>query len=353
MAILLAQTPKGLSTFLAPMRQPSPDNEKLNGIHIQRLKTKFGTKSLPTAELELIGTRAHLIGSEGHGIPEISTILNISRLWSAVSAVGYLGRGIAIVKAWAGVREVGKKGVLNENPLFMNTLAKVAGEYHKMMLFTFYVAYLVGLDEHPPSSSTSSHELQPDTPSDTSLLLRVLTPILKAAVCKTSTINLHECMEAFGGVGYLDNTENESINISRLYRDCCVLSIWEGTTDVLSSDTIRVLTGKRGKGVIGALNRLFGDNKSWQKLRERLESGGVENLLPKGRELVFEMADLIMVLLLKVDAASDGHVAVGKILARCGGSGALLRKAEDELVLNQLIIYGKPVGRNELQRPKL
>ena len=80
---------------------------ELNGIVIQRLKNKFGTKSLPTAELELSGTRAYLIGEEGRGIQEISTILDITRLYSAVSAVGYLGRGLAIARSFATPRFLG------------------------------------------------------------------------------------------------------------------------------------------------------------------------------------------------------------------------------------------------------
>jgi alkylation response protein AidB-like acyl-CoA dehydrogenase len=229
MSILLAQTPKGLSTFFAPMRRPisnsSASEQEMNGINIQRLKNKFGTKSLPTAELELIGTRAFLIGKEGQGIQEISTILNITRLWSAMSAVGYLSRGLAIARSYATVREVGagkgKRVMLKDNVLHMNTLAKITGDYHAMILFTFFVAYLMGMEEHPESRSSETSTsparnlLRPSTPKDTSLLLRVLTSILKAAVCKRSIHSLQECMEALGGIGYLENVENEALNIAR------------------------------------------------------------------------------------------------------------------------------------------
>jgi alkylation response protein AidB-like acyl-CoA dehydrogenase len=207
-----------------------------NGIYIQRLKNKFGTKSLPTAELELRNTRAHLIGTEGRGIHEISTILNISRLWSSVSAVGYLGRGIAIVKAWAKVRRVAKGQLLKDNDLHMSTLATIVSDYHTSMLFVFLVAYLTGIEEHADAlevAETYQPRIRPKSLSHTQALLRVMTSILKAVVCKKSIHGLQECMEALGGVGYLDNSENESINIARLYRDCCVLSIWEGTTDGL------------------------------------------------------------------------------------------------------------------------
>jgi alkylation response protein AidB-like acyl-CoA dehydrogenase len=65
MTMLLAQTGKGLSAFMVPMRRAAGGHStgsdtvdaqtasELNGIRIQRLKNKMGTKGLPTAELEL------------------------------------------------------------------------------------------------------------------------------------------------------------------------------------------------------------------------------------------------------------------------------------------------------------
>ncbi|RSL55345.1 hypothetical protein CEP54_009408 [Fusarium duplospermum] len=69
--MLLAQTPKGLSAFCVPMRREAGTGSELNGIRIQRLKNKMGTKGLPTAELELQGPRGWLVGEEGKGIKEI------------------------------------------------------------------------------------------------------------------------------------------------------------------------------------------------------------------------------------------------------------------------------------------
>ncbi|CEG64761.1 hypothetical protein RMATCC62417_01680 [Rhizopus microsporus] len=46
---------KGLSLFVARMRNP---DGTLNGVRVHRLKNKYGTKGLPTAELELSGMNA-------------------------------------------------------------------------------------------------------------------------------------------------------------------------------------------------------------------------------------------------------------------------------------------------------
>ena len=87
MAILLAQTQRGISCFFAPMRLRVDDREEMNGIRIQRLKSKMGTRALPTAELELEGMRAYLLGEEGRGVKVISGMLNVTRVHNSGDAV--------------------------------------------------------------------------------------------------------------------------------------------------------------------------------------------------------------------------------------------------------------------------
>ena len=53
MAVLLARTENGVSAFYAPLRRrnpTSPDRTESNGVTIQRLKPKLGTRALPTAD---------------------------------------------------------------------------------------------------------------------------------------------------------------------------------------------------------------------------------------------------------------------------------------------------------------
>lgn len=49
---------KGLSLYIAEMRQP---DGQLNGVRVHRLKDKYGTKGLPTAELQLSGMKANMV----------------------------------------------------------------------------------------------------------------------------------------------------------------------------------------------------------------------------------------------------------------------------------------------------
>lgn len=51
-----------------------------------------------------------------------------------------------------------------------------------------------------------------------------------------------EGLESFGGMGYLEDS-----GIPRLLRDAQVLSIWEGTTNILGLDVLRAISKSNGQ----------------------------------------------------------------------------------------------------------
>lgn len=388
MTVLLAKTPRGLSAFFAPMRRHAPGattmagrsldtGTELNGVRIQRLKNKMGTRSLPTAELELRGMRAWLLGEEGRGIQQISTVLSITRIYSAVSAAGFLGRGVSIAKGFAKVRSVGAgKGgrmVLADSALHMRTLADVTVEYHGLTHLSMLSAYVLGMEEHPDEDALVPASLARITPEKRHVapLLRVLTQIAKAYVCKSAIALLYGCMESLGGVGYLENEEMEYLNIAKLYRDCCVLAIWEGTTDVLSTDFVRAVKHpKGGKASIEALDSFISKSgisaaegserlggwkpmKAWEGVKERLERETQEELMGDARGILWVVAEVLVTVLLFVDAESDGSEVAADVLRRfvairkLGGEEAAVCAEKGEggrLRKDQLIVYGEDSG---------
>jgi len=269
MAIVLGKTNNGLSIFYAPTKirvrkRQGQDATLPNGIHVRRLKSKLGTKAVPTAELELESVRGYLIGKEGDGIREISQMLNITRVNNAVTCMGFYGRGIAISKAFASTRNMVGKGSrrnLATIPLHVHTMAQEQVTYRAHMAMTFFVAYLLGISERGFSyvngTSIATERLKPATTEDASLLLRFLTPVNKALTAKAAIAGLQECLESLGGIGYLENEESPEFNIARLYRDVNVCSIWEGTTDVLGTDFVKVVKGRHGTDTLLAMDRWF------------------------------------------------------------------------------------------------
>jgi alkylation response protein AidB-like acyl-CoA dehydrogenase len=97
MTLLLAKTPgaEKVSLFWARVKH---DDGTLNGVRIIRLKDKFGTKTIPTAELELTGMKgAVMVGKEGEGVKVISEVLNITRIHCAIGCITQMRRAFDIV----------------------------------------------------------------------------------------------------------------------------------------------------------------------------------------------------------------------------------------------------------------
>lgn len=323
-----------LSCFFAPTRKFVNGKEEMNGIRMQRLKNKLGTKALPTAELELRGMRAWLVGEEGRGVAQISTVLNITRLYNAISSSGQVGRSLAIVRAFARVRKFPSKkapeNVLREIPLFAKSLAGVSVMSRADTLLTHFVAALVGAADHPGSPTAP---IIPNDPEAVSSLVRIVTPITKAYSAKHAIWGVQECMESLGGVGYMENVENQEINLARMFRDVNVLSIWEGTTDVLSTDTVKVLRGKKGPHVVETLSAwiehalTLGNGAAldeqkkairtaWAQVREHVTNMSQDEALARGRHILWQLGDILSATLLVADAERDGDAVAQEIARR-------------------------------------
>jgi alkylation response protein AidB-like acyl-CoA dehydrogenase len=339
MAVLLARTTKGgLSAFLIPMRRKVIDDKltrnemeqevlprtELNGIRIQRLKNKLGTKSLPTAELELRGARGWLIGTEGQGVRDISAILNITRLHTGAGSVANWGRGLAICRSYSKVRKV-RGGLLQDNPAHLRWMADETTKYWAAAHFAFLGIALQGSLEqewHETVANTKATKLVPSDKSKVAVLLRLIMPVMKAQVSVASVHGLRQCMECLGGVGYCENNEDGGLlNIAKIYRDNLVNPIWEGTVSVMAEDVVRVLLdGRLGDGdvlgnvfapwvhsvlgccssVFSALSRMV--EKRLQTLLGLVHEAQKEEMLYQGRDLLDHIEFIVSSSALMYDA---------------------------------------------------
>lgn len=201
---------RGLRTFLLLTR----DNP---GFTIERLKNKLGVRSMATGEVTLDNARAEAVG----GFAAMTEMLNLSRLYNAVASVAVMGRAVYEARHFIERRQAFGRPII-EWPLAQETFFDLEAEQVAAMLLTFEavecLAKADGGDE------------------DSARLLRILTPIAKAVTGKLAVPCVSEAMELLGGNGYIE--ENP---LPRLLRDAQVLPIWEGTTNVLVLDALRVM----------------------------------------------------------------------------------------------------------------
>jgi alkylation response protein AidB-like acyl-CoA dehydrogenase len=195
-------------------------NGALNGIRIERLKDKLGTRKVPTAELLLDGVPAEVVIGTRDGTRHIAPMLQITRAWNSVTAAAFMRRGCALARAYAHERSA-FGAMLAELPLHRETLADLETETRAATLLAFELVELIGREEAG------------DIDDANRALLRLLTPIAKLLTAKQAVATVSEAIEAFGGAGYVEDT-----GLPALLRDTQVLPIWEGTTNVLALDAV-------------------------------------------------------------------------------------------------------------------
>lgn len=229
---------RGLSLFYAEVSRD--ENGQLNGIEVQRLKDKLGTRQMPTAELLLDGLPAHRLSEEGRGVASIANMLTITRIHNSVSATAAMRRVVQLARDYA-TRRIAFGKLLKDHPLHMQTLARMEVESRGAFLLVMDVCRLLGREETGIATQLETH------------LLRLLTPVVKLYTGKQAVAVVSEGLESFGGQGYIEDT-----GLPGLLRDAQVLSIWEGTTNVLSLDVLRCVA--RSTGMV--LHAYFTQTKS-------------------------------------------------------------------------------------------
>jgi putative acyl-CoA dehydrogenase len=214
-----------LSVFYLPIRN---QDGSLNGIEVEALKDKLGTKALPTAQLLLTGSKARLVGQKGKGVRTIATLFNVTRIYNTVSAASYMRRAFSLCKVYSEQREAfGKK--IGKHLLYQKSLRELEIAYQSSTLLTMYLTRLLGKEDCGISNSNEE------------ALLRILTPVAKLYTAKEAIKSASEHIEMFGGLGYLEDS-----HIPVMLRNAQVLSIWEGTTNVLSLDMLRAMEKENG-----------------------------------------------------------------------------------------------------------
>ncbi|XP_071482238.1 acyl-CoA dehydrogenase family member 11-like [Diadema antillarum] len=217
---------KGISLFYLETRNA---DGKLNGIEIQQLKNKLGTRQLPTAELLLDGTKAYRISEEGEGIRSIVPMLTLSRYHTGAFAASLMRRIVHYARDYSQRRRAFGR-LIKDWPLHMQTLSRMEVESRGALALLMESARLLGRQENGLA-----------TEEDTNLL-RLATPIFKLYTGKQAVSVCSEGLESFGGQGYIEDT-----GLPVFLRDAQVLPIWEGTTNILSLDVLRSILKSKGQ----------------------------------------------------------------------------------------------------------
>ncbi len=214
--LVLAQAPGGLSCFLVPRFRP---DGSVNALQLERLKDKLGNRSNASSEVEFASALGWLVGEEGRGVPAILEMGVYTRLDNAVATAGLMHQCVAqAIHHARGRRAFGR--LLIEQPLMRNVLADLALECEAAVMLTMRLA--------------RAYDAQAD--EGAARLRRLLTPVAKYWVCKRAPALCAETMEVLGGNGYVEDGP-----IARRLRESPLMSIWEGSGNIMCLDVLRAL----------------------------------------------------------------------------------------------------------------
>lgn len=211
---------RGLGTFLVPRHLP---DGTLNHFHIRRLKTKFGTRTMASGEIDFADAIAYQIGDVDEGFKiVVELVLNTSRWANALGSAGLLRR--AYVEAWSFARHrQAFGGPIFQYPLVQEALAEMKCDLWAMLASTLRLSYLI---ERLDLGLATTQERA---------VHRLLVNINKYQTSVQASLGIRRAQEILGGNGAI---EDFSI-IPRLYRDAVVFESWEGSHNVLCLQALR------------------------------------------------------------------------------------------------------------------
>ncbi|MEO7102340.1 MAG: acyl-CoA dehydrogenase family protein, partial [Gemmatimonadaceae bacterium] len=303
--LVLAQTEAGPGCFLMPRFAPNGD---LNAIRIQRLKDKLGDWSNASAEVELQGAVAWLIGEEGRGIATILEMVALTRQDCLIGSSAIMRQALVRAVHHAQYRTAFGKRLI-EQPLMRSVLADLSLESEAAVALSLRVARAVD------ASSRDARERA---------FARVATAIGKYYVCKRCPPVVNEAQECLGGNGYVE----ESI-LPRLYRQAPLNSIWEGSGNIQCLDVLRALAREpeTREALFDEMNSARGAHAVLDSEIDQLgvELDGGNDIEPYARRIVERMAIALQAsLLLRSDnsaiAASFCESRISGLHGACFGT---------------------------------
>ncbi|HVH33183.1 MAG TPA: acyl-CoA dehydrogenase family protein [Tahibacter sp.] len=281
--------------------EPRDAQGRWRDLVVNRLKPKLGTRELPSAETELLGLVGEPVAGLGHGVRAIAPMLNVTRSWNAVCAIATMRRAIALARDYAFKRRAFGR-LLIEHPLHRTTLAALQADFEAAFQLTFHVVELLGRAQHGKGDVAEA------------ALLRLLTPLAKLWTGKLAVAVCSEAAECLGGAGYIEDG-----GLPQLLRDAQVLPIWEGTTNVLALDVLRVL---RHPAALQAWRDTF--TAMLQDVQSPALQTACGTLRTRAQELLARLT-VLAAEPLRLEAAAR---ELAFDLARCFAGALLLRQAQ-------------------------
>lgn len=270
---------KGISLFVVPKFLPQPDGSlgARNPIHCNGIEHKMGIHANATCQMYLDGAQGWLVGEPNKGLQAMFVMMNAARLAVGVQSLGLseVAYQNAVVYAKDRLQMRSVSGV--KAPEKAADPIIVHPDVRKMLLtarayveggraLAYFAALQIDRELHHPDAEVRKEAAD---------LLALLTPITKAFLTDNGWIATSNCLQVYGGHGYIAEWGME-----QFVRDARINMIYEGTNTIQSLD----LLGRKVLMDNGARLKKFG-----KLVQDFIEEEGVKEEM---QEFINPLADL-------------------------------------------------------------
>ncbi|MGH6627158.1 MAG: acyl-CoA dehydrogenase family protein [Burkholderiaceae bacterium] len=258
--------PKGLSLFLVPKFYP--DGAR-SAVHCERIEEKMGLHGSATCVMRFDAATGWIVGEPGRGLNAMFVMMNAARLHVALQGIGLLDAAWQKADAYARERRqmrapgrgktADQADPIAEHPAMRRILDTQRAWIDGGRVLTYRTALELDMARHHPD--TQRREAAQTWCS-------LVTPVLKAAFTHQAFHGSSECLQVFGGHGYV-----REWGIEQIVRDARVTMIYEGTNEIQAIDLlVRKVLSDGGQGLSALLNELRQDpHANDEAVRARLD----------------------------------------------------------------------------------
>jgi len=241
--------PKGLSLFLVPKFYADGTR---SAVVCERIEEKMGLHGSPTCVMRFDAARGWIVGAPGKGLAAMFVMMNAARLHVALQGIGLLSAAWQKADAYAHERRqmrapgASQTSAIIDHPAVRRILDTQRAWIDGGRVMAYQTALELDIARYHPDA---------DRRQRAERWCALITPILKAACTHQAFHGGSDCLQVFGGHGYV-----REWGIEQHVRDARVAMIYEGTNEIQAIDLlVRKVLADGAAGWLAVLAQLRTD----------------------------------------------------------------------------------------------
>jgi hypothetical protein len=222
-------------------------------VHCDRIEEKMGLHGSPTCVMRFDEAVGWMVGAAGKGLNAMFVMMNAARLHVALQGIGLLDAAWQKADAYSQERRqmrapgrgksTAEADLIAEHPAMRRILDTQRAWVDCGRVLAYTTA--VELD-------VIKHHADADRRAQAQAWCALVTPVIKAAFTHQAFYGGSECLQVFGGHGYV-----REWGIEQIVRDSRVAMIYEGTNEIQAIDLlVRKVLVDGGASLIALLEKL-------------------------------------------------------------------------------------------------